>query len=672
MGGAKSRLSDAISLFCVVLSLLGASSAQGKDSLASLIQPLIDKHAGEVGVAVKHLETGESFSHRENEPMPTASLIKFPLMVATYQAIEDGQLELDQPITLKSEDKVPGSGILTSHFSAGATLPLRDAIQLMIAYSDNTATNLVIDQVGLPATGELMKKLGCPNTVLHSKVYRRDTSIFPERSRTYGLGSTSAVDMLKLLESLQKEQLVSSTASKKMTAHMASVEGTAKIPRLLPSGTKVVHKSGSVSATRTDAGIILSPAGPIAVCVLTHKNKDRGWSDDNAGDMLCSTIAKASYDYFNREANPEQEKGPQVLQVGSSGLLVEALQRTLNAKLSPSPNMGVDGDFGPMTEKGVKAFQRSKQLPETGKVDPATWKALGALIEEKAAPAPEVVNVEKVAKSPAMSLDGKPFVTCRAWAIGDAKTGKLLWGFNERGRRDIASTTKIMTGYLVTELAKYDPGVLEETITFSKRADQMPGSTAGVRAGESLPVGELLYGLLLPSGNDASVALAEHFGERLPSDQDGSGSSYDQFIAAMNSEAEELGMKGTSFANPHGWPHENHYGCAADLLTLGYHAMQNPQFRKYVATVQHGCTVRGAEGYQRNLVWRNSNRLLRTEGYVGIKTGTTSAAGACLVSQGERNGRSLIVVVLGASSSDARYVDSRNLYRWAWNKLGVK
>ena len=167
--------------------------------------------------------------------------------------------------------------------------------------------------------------------------------------------------------------------------------------------------------------------------------------------------------------------------------------------------MGVDGDFGPMTERGVKAFQRSKQLPETGKVDAATWKALGTLIEERAAPAPDIVNSEKVAKSPAMSLDGRPFVTCKAWAIGDAKTGELLWGQNERGRRDIASTTKIMTGYLVTDLAERDPSVLQETITFSKRADQMPGSTSGVRAGESLPVGELLYGLLLPSGNDASV-----------------------------------------------------------------------------------------------------------------------------------------------------------------------
>ena len=310
MHRARLRLISATTLFCLVLSPFGAHFAQGKDSLASLIQPLIDQHAGEVGVAVKHLESGESFSFRESKAMPTASLIKFPLMVAAYQAIEDGRLKLENPIILKSEDKVPGSGVLTSHFSAGAMLPLRDAIQLMIAYSDNTATNLVIDQVGLPATGELMKNLGCPNTVLHSKVYRRDTSIFPERSKTYGLGSTSAADMVKLLEALQSEQLVSAGASKKMTAHMASVEGTAKIPRLLPPGTRVVHKGGSVSASRTDAGIIRSPAGPIAVCVLTHKNKDRGWSDDNAGDMLCSKIAKAAYDYFNRDAGQDKEKGP--------------------------------------------------------------------------------------------------------------------------------------------------------------------------------------------------------------------------------------------------------------------------------------------------------------------------------------------------------------------------
>ncbi|MDP6447138.1 MAG: hypothetical protein QF805_25310, partial [Pirellulaceae bacterium] len=99
---------------------------------------------------------------------------------------------------------------------------------------------------------------------------------------------------------------------------------------------------------------------------------------------------------------------------------------------------------------------------------------------------------------------------------------------------------------------------------------------------------------------------------------------------------------------------------------------KNPAFARYVATRVRGATVNGAGGYTRNLVWKNTNRLLSQSGFTGVKTGTTSAAGACLVSTGEREGVSLIVVVLGSSSSAARYVDSRNLYRWAWNQQAAK
>ena len=86
-------------------------------------------------------------------------------------------------------------------------------------------------------------------------------------------------------------------------------------------------------------------------------------------------------------------------------------------------------------------------------------------------------------------------------------------------------------------------------------------------------------------------------------------------------------------------------------------------------TPQHGYTLDSVAGYQRNILWRNTNQLLRTEGYDGIKTGTTNAAGNCIVSTGERDGRRIIVVVLGAPSTEGRYADSRNLYRWAWKDL---
>jgi D-alanyl-D-alanine carboxypeptidase (penicillin-binding protein 5/6) len=651
-----------------VLLAFSTNTSDAASDLARQLQPLIDAHDGQVGVAITHLSTGESFAHRANVPMPTASLIKFPLMVATYQAIEAGQLNPDREITLREADKVPGSGILTPHFSPGATISLRDAIQLMIVYSDNTATNLVADQVGLAATAKLMEDLDCPDTKLHSKVYRRDTSIFPQRSKDFGLGSTSAADMVKLLKLLNSGDLVSPPASEQMMEHLYACADDRMCKRNLPTDIKFAHKSGAVNAARTDAGIIDSPSGPIAICVLTAQNEDRSWSDNNAALVLGAKIAGIAYGYFNPDPSTNSG-GPKQITVGSAGLLVEALQRTLNARTKPSVDIDVDGDFGPQTQGAVMTFQRQHDLPETGELDPPTWEALGPLItDEPDQPSPAEVNARVIEKLSADPLSGLPFVTAKAWAIGDADTGKLLWGSREDEPRDMASTTKIMTAYLVTSLAETDLNVLDEVVTCTRRADDTIGSTAGIRVGEKLPVRELLYGLLLPSGNDASVALAEHFGQRLSKDGE---SSYNQFIAAMNQAAHDLGMKKSRFENPNGLTAPKHKTSPLDLLTLAHRAMKQPLFRQIVGTVQHGCTVDGPGGYQRNLVWRNTNRLLRTQGYQGVKTGTTNAAGACLVSQGSRGNKSLIVVVLGASSSDARYADSRNLYRWAWHQLGI-
>ena len=659
-----------IACLSVVLSSSLAPDASAASKLADQLKPLISAHKGEVAVMVKHLKTGETFAYREKEAMSTASLIKFPLMVAAYQAIENGSLDLQQKVTLTADDKVPGSGILTSVFSDGAEFTLHDTIHLMIVYSDNSATNLVADQVGLPATADLMKELGCNETFLHSKVYKRDTSIFPKRSQRFGLGSTSAADMVKLLELLHKKELVSESASEKMIGHMLACDDNTKVQRYLPSGTKYAHKTGAVSACRTDAGIILSPSGPIAICVLTDKNEDRRWTNDNGAELLCAAIGKTVYDHFNAKLLAAKKEGSDVLRIGANGLLVEAVQRTLNERMSPSPNLSVDGDFGPMTQQALIKFQESKELKERGEVGPETWKALGTLVQEPNEASPEEINSQVIEKLPADDLSGPPFVTCKAWAIGEAKSGKLLWGSRAEDSLHMASTTKIMTGYLVAEYAAQYPEVLEETVVFSSRADNTVGSSSGVRAGEEIQVGELLYGLLLPSGNDASVALAEHFGSRLaPPGQDET-DPYLLFVAAMNEKAKELGMENSQFINTHGLTATGHTMSAADLLTLSSKAMSIPLFKKCVGTIQRGCTVTGPGGYQRNLRWNNTNRLLKIEGFGGVKTGTTRPAGSCLVSQATRGEHSLIVVVLGATSTDARYVDSKNLFRWAWLQLG--
>jgi beta-lactamase class A len=292
---------SALGVACFVAAAC-ASSCLGQ-SLEARIAPLIEHHKGKVAVAVKHLEKGEAFVYHENEPMTTASLIKFPVMVEAYRQAGEGKVDLKKVITLEKSDQVPGSGILTQ-LSPGLTLSLRDAVHLMIALSDNTATNLVLDEIGIGSTAATMERLGYPNTKIHSKVFRRDSSVFPERSKQFGLGSTTASEMVRLCEALFKNELVSPEACKAMTEHLKNCDDHDKFPRFLPSGTKVAFKTGSLDAARTAAGIIFSKGGPIAVCVLSSENEDHRWVPDNAGNLLCAEVAREAFLYFNPPEAP--------------------------------------------------------------------------------------------------------------------------------------------------------------------------------------------------------------------------------------------------------------------------------------------------------------------------------------------------------------------------------
>jgi beta-lactamase class A len=273
-------------------------------SLESRLMPLIKAHHGKVAVAVKSLANGggESFRYHADDVMPTASLIKFPVMIETYRQAAAKEVDLDSFVTLKKQDKVPGSGVLTYHFSDGVTIRLRDAVRLMIAYSDNTATNLVLDAIGIGATAATMEKMGYPHTKIHSKVFRRDTSVFPERSKQYGLGSTKPDELIRLCEAVYRKQILSPAACDEMLEHLRACDDKDKFPRLLPPGTKVAFKTGSLADTRTAAGIIECPAGPVAVCVMSYDNQDKRWVPDNAGNRLCAEIARAVYDHFDRPA----------------------------------------------------------------------------------------------------------------------------------------------------------------------------------------------------------------------------------------------------------------------------------------------------------------------------------------------------------------------------------
>jgi serine-type D-Ala-D-Ala carboxypeptidase (penicillin-binding protein 5/6) len=263
-------------------------------------------------------------------------------------------------------------------------------------------------------------------------------------------------------------------------------------------------------------------------------------------------------------------------------------------------------------------------------------------------------------------------IAAKAWTIIDGKTGKPLWGFQDEEARAIASTTKIMTAWIILQRAEKSPKWLDEEIRFSELAAATPGSSCHVKTGERLPVRELLYGLLLPSGNDAAVALAEHFGPRL---QDGDPAkekegAVEQFVAEMNRQAKSLKLAETKFLDPNGLARNK--ASARDLAALTWHAIQNKQFREYVKTREHECEVRAEGDMKRRITWKNTNRMLEDAGCDGVKTGTTNAAGACLVASVHQGAHHFIVVVLGSTGGTGRYDDARKLLRWAGEQRGDK
>ena len=233
-----------------------------------------------------------------------------------------------------------------------------------------------------------------------------------------------------------------------------------------------------------------------------------------------------------------------------------------------------------------------------------------------------------------------PSVSAQCAIVTDAETGEVLYAKNPDQRSLIASTTKIMTGWLVCRDLD-----LEETYSVPPEAVGVEGSSLYLQEGETLTGEALLYGLMLHSGNDAAVTLAV-----------ACRGSQEAFTARMNRAARALGLDNTSYANPHGLDSEGNYSTARDLATLTAAALRDETFRRVVSTKT--VTVDG------DRVLTNHNKLLwRCEGCIGVKTGYTKAAGRILVSACQRGGRTLICVTLNAPDD---WQDHCALYDWAY------
>ena len=240
-----------------------------------------------------------------------------------------------------------------------------------------------------------------------------------------------------------------------------------------------------------------------------------------------------------------------------------------------------------------------------------------------------------------------PTINSRAAIVYDRNSGTILYGKNENEKRKMASTTKIMTCIVVLENSD-----LDTIVTVSSKAAGTGGSRLGLHTNDKISVTNLLYGLMLCSGNDAAVALAEHVG-----------GSVQGFADLMNKKALELGLSSTHFVTPHGLDNDDHYTTAYELAIITNYALENETFRKFVGTKSISITI---NNYSKTLT--NTNELLGyLDGVYGVKTGFTNGANRCLVTAVKRNNMDLICIVLGADTKKNRTQDSINLIEYVFS-----
>ncbi len=258
------------------------------------------------------------------------------------------------------------------------------------------------------------------------------------------------------------------------------------------------------------------------------------------------------------------------------------------------------------------------------------------------------VDFEDTIEVTASNVSELPKTNSRRYIVYDRISKSMIIGKNEDVKSAMASTTKIMTTIVILEKAD-----LNEKVTVSAKAGGTGGSRLGLKRGDKASVRDLLYGLMLRSGNDAAVALAEHVG-----------GSVKGFAKLMNEKAIELGLTNTHFVTPHGLDDANHYTTALELAKLTDYAMDNETFAKIVGTKSTTIYINN-QSRQIN----NTNELLGVlNGVVGVKTGFTNNAGRCLVTETKRNNMDIITIVLGADTKKDRTKDSVNLIEYTFSK----
>ena len=296
-----------------MIALAALASPPPPSPVEARIRERLRRFEGVMGVAAVHLGTGETIAVEADRRFPTASAIKTAILVEAHHQIAAGRLRKDQEVTLAEDAKVGGSGVLHS-MHAGSRWTVADLLYLMIALSDNTATNMLVGLVGTKNVVARMEALGLRETRLYRPTFRGgQADVFPEEEREYGLGSSTPRETARLMEAIARGTAVSREASAEMKALLGQQQDRDMIPRLLPtdgtvefagkSGTdeeKLPDASGRKGAIRVDSGIVTTKGGTYVIAIFTRRVKDGRWSVDNDALTTGAEVSRMVFDHFIR------------------------------------------------------------------------------------------------------------------------------------------------------------------------------------------------------------------------------------------------------------------------------------------------------------------------------------------------------------------------------------
>jgi beta-lactamase class A len=256
-------------------------------ALKHTLSEQITKFNGEVGILIKDVDMNWEIAFNKEKLFPSASLAKIPIMAACFLAGQEGKLKLGRNIALKASDKLTGSGMLRNA-QAGATFTVEELIGLMIYDSDNTATNILTNMLGIDYLNRSFKAFGLQNTTLSRKIADFNT-------RDKGIENyTTAEDMALLLERIYHRSLVSKDISERCLRLMKLSRTNDRIPALLPAEITVAHKTGLERGVCHDAGVVFTPKGNFLICVLTKHSE----ATSRSAKELIAKVAFYTYQYF--------------------------------------------------------------------------------------------------------------------------------------------------------------------------------------------------------------------------------------------------------------------------------------------------------------------------------------------------------------------------------------